>query len=72
MVVLARADLYKDAAGGGRTVPVDIYVGGHVVYLARNETAAPVEMAVTYMFADGVSHASFRCLLSVPANCHFH
>ena len=49
--------------------PGDSYVGGREVHLALNETAAPVEMAVTYMFPAGVSHTGFHIPAAAPAGC---
>ena len=47
----------------------DSYVGGRDVHMALNETAAPLEMAVTYMFPAGVSHTGFHVSVEAPAGC---
>lgn len=49
--------------------PGESYVGGRDVHLALNETAAPVEMAVTYMFPAGASHTGFHVPAAVPVGC---
>jgi quercetin dioxygenase-like cupin family protein len=49
--------------------PGESYVGGRDVHLALNETAAPVEMAITYMFPAGASHTGFHVPAAVPAGC---
>jgi quercetin dioxygenase-like cupin family protein len=49
--------------------PGDSYVGGRDVHLALNETAAPLEMAVTYMFPAGVPHTGFHVPAAEPAGC---
>jgi quercetin dioxygenase-like cupin family protein len=49
--------------------PGDSYVGGQDVHLALNDSAAPLEMAVTYMFAAGVSHTGFHVPAAAPAGC---
>lgn len=50
--------------------PGDLYVGGQEPHLARNETAAPVEMAVTYVFPAGRSHTEFHVPAAPPAGCN--
>ncbi len=49
--------------------PGDSYVGGRDVHLALNDTASPVEMAVTYMFPAGVPHTGFHVSAAEPAGC---
>lgn len=49
--------------------PGDSYVGGREVHLALNDTASPLEMAVTYMFPAGVSHTGFHVPVAKPASC---
>ena len=49
--------------------PGDSYVGGRDVHLALNDTASPLEMAVTYMFPAGVSHTGFHVAAAEPASC---
>ncbi len=49
--------------------PGDSYVGGRDVHLALNDTASPLEMAVTYMFPAGVSHTGFHVPAAEPAGC---
>ena len=49
----------------------DSYVGGRDIHLALNETAAALEMAVTYMFPAGASHARFHVPAAMPAGCEF-
>ena len=49
--------------------PGDSYVEGRDVHLALNETAAPLEMAVTYMFPAGVSHTGFHVAAAAPSGC---
>ena len=45
------------------------YVGGQDVHLAKNETAAAVQMAVTYMFPPGVDHTRFSVPTPAPVGC---
>jgi quercetin dioxygenase-like cupin family protein len=45
------------------------YVGGREVHLALNDTASPLEMAVTYLFPAGVSHTGFHVSAAEPAGC---
>jgi quercetin dioxygenase-like cupin family protein len=49
--------------------PGDSYVGGQDVHLALNDTASPLEIAVTYMFPAGVSHTGFHVPAAEPAGC---
>ncbi len=49
--------------------PGDSYVGGRDVHLALNDTASSLEMAVTYLFPAGVSHAGFHVPAAEPASC---
>ena len=49
--------------------PGDSYVGGRDVHLALNDTASPLEMAVTYMFPAGVPHTGFHVPAAEPAVC---
>ena len=49
--------------------PGDSYVGGRDVHLASNDTASPLEIAVTYMFPAGVSHTTFHVSAAQPAGC---
>ena len=49
--------------------PGDSYVGGRDVHVALNETASPLEMAVTYLFPAGVSHTGFHVPAAVPPGC---
>lgn len=49
--------------------PGDSYIGGRDVHLALNDTASPLEMAVTYMFPAGVSHTGFHVPAADPAGC---
>jgi quercetin dioxygenase-like cupin family protein len=49
--------------------PGESYVGGRDVHLALNETAAPVEMAVTYLFPAGASHTGLHLPAAVPGDC---
>ena len=49
--------------------PGESYVGGQEVHLAINQTASPLEMAVTYMFPTGVSHNEFHLPAPAPADC---
>lgn len=49
--------------------PGDSYVGGQDVHLALNDTAARLEMAVTYMFPAGISHTGFHVPATAPASC---
>jgi quercetin dioxygenase-like cupin family protein len=49
--------------------PGESYVGGREVHLAMNQTAYPLEMAITYMFAAGVSHNEFHLPAPAPAGC---
>jgi quercetin dioxygenase-like cupin family protein len=51
--------------------PGDSYVGGRDVHLALNETAAPLEMAVTYMFPAGAPHTGFHVPAPEPAGCGY-
>ena len=49
--------------------PGDSYVGGREVHLALNDTAAPVEIAITYMFPAGISHTAFHVVAAEPSGC---
>lgn len=49
--------------------PGESYIGGRDVHLAVNETAAPVQMTVTYMFPAGVSHTGFHVAATAPPGC---
>jgi quercetin dioxygenase-like cupin family protein len=49
--------------------PGESYVGGREIHLAINETASPLEMAVTYMFPAGVSHTTFHQPAAAPLGC---
>ena len=49
--------------------PGETYVGGQDVHVARNETAEPVGLAVTYMFPAGRSHTTFHVDARPPAGC---
>ena len=49
--------------------PGDSYIGGRDVHVALNENAAPLDMAITYMFPAGVSHTAFHVPAAVPPAC---
>lgn len=49
--------------------PGESYVGGQGIHLAKNETAAPVEVAVTYLFPAGVDHTRFHVPTPAPVGC---
>lgn len=49
--------------------PGQPYIGGEEVHVARNETDAPVEMAVTYVTRPGQAMEHFRLDAPAPANC---
>lgn len=49
--------------------PGETYVGGQETHLATNETAEPVEVAVTYMFPAGRSHTTFHVDAPPPVGC---
>jgi quercetin dioxygenase-like cupin family protein len=49
--------------------PGDTYVGGTEVHLAKNESATPVEMTVTYLFPAGLAHTTFHIPSTAPAGC---
>lgn len=70
VVLSGQLTFYDDSCRRRTYGPGDTYVGGQAVHLARNETAAPVEMAVTYMFPAGVSHTSFHIPSPAPATCN--
>lgn len=70
VVLSGELTFYDDSCRRRTYGPGDTYVGGQAVHLARNETAAPVEMAVTYMFPAGVSHTSFHIPSPAPATCN--
>ena len=70
VMVLSGTVTFYDGDCQPRTYgPGDTYVGGHDVHLARNETAAPVELAVTYMFPAGVDHTRFHVPTPAPVGC---
>ena len=69
VVLSGELTFYDDSCRRRTYGPGDTYVGGQAVHLARNETPAPVEMAVTYMFPAGVSHTSFHIPSTAPAKC---
>ncbi len=47
----------------------DTYVGGKELHAASNETAAPVEMTVTYLFPAGRSQSAFHVPAAAPVAC---
>jgi quercetin dioxygenase-like cupin family protein len=49
--------------------PGQPYVGGEELHLARNETDAPVEMAVTYVTRAGAPRHSLRVAQPAPPGC---
>ena len=70
VMVLSGTVTFYDGDCQRRTYgPGDTYVGGQDVHLARNETAAPVELAVTYMFPAGVDHTRFHVPSPAPVGC---
>ena len=70
VLVLSGTLTVYDADCQARTYgPGDTYVGGQDLHLAGNETATPVEMAVTYLFPAGRSHTQFHVPSPPPAAC---
>ena len=70
VLVLSGTLTVYDAGCQARTYgPGDTYVGGQDLHLARNETATPVQMAVTYLFPAGVSHTRFHVPSPPPVAC---
>lgn len=49
--------------------PGQSYVGGQQAHLAQNSTGAPLEMAVTYLVAEGSSMADFLIPAAPPPGC---
>lgn len=49
--------------------PGQPYMGGDELHVARNETDAPLEMAVTYVVRPGQAMQHFRIDAVAPANC---
>jgi quercetin dioxygenase-like cupin family protein len=50
--------------------PGQPYLGGDRPHVARNETDAPLEMAVTYVARPGQSTQHFRTAATAPADCN--
>ena len=70
VLVLSGSVTFYDGQCQGRSYgPGDTYVGGQDVHVARNDTAAPVEMAVTYLFPAGRPHTTFHVAAPAPAGC---
>ena len=69
MVLSGTLTLYDGECRRSTYGPGDTYVGGRDVHVARNDAAAPVEMAVTYMFPAGVSRTQFHVPSAAPAGC---
>jgi quercetin dioxygenase-like cupin family protein len=70
VMVLSGTVTFYDAECRSHTYsPGDTYVGGRGAHLVRNETAGPVEMAVTYLFPAGQSHTAFHIGSPVPLGC---
>ena len=70
VIVLSGTLTFYDSECKRRTYGAgDTYVGGREVHLATNETAARVEMSVTYVFPAGVSHTEFHVPSPAPVNC---
>lgn len=70
VMVMSGTLTFYDGECHARTYgPGDTYVGGQDLHLARNETATPVEIAVTYMFPTGVNHTQFHVPSPAPAGC---
>lgn len=61
--------IYDDSCVRHTYGPGESYVGGQLTHLVRNETAAPVEMVVTYLNPAG-PHNSNRGM-EPPAGCVF-
>jgi hypothetical protein len=59
--------IYGDSCRPQSVSPGHPYVGGRELHLARNETARPVEMIVTFL--NPATAAGDRGLLPAPANC---
>ncbi len=49
--------------------PGESYIGGRGVHLAVNESTAPLQMTVTYMFPAGMSHTTFHVAATAPPGC---
>ena len=70
VMVLSGTLTFYDADCRRRTYgPGDTYVGGTDVHLAKNESATPVEMTVTYLFPAGLAHTAFHIPSTAPAGC---
>lgn len=69
VVLSGTLTIYDEECAPHQYGPGDVYIGGGGAHLARNETAAPVEMTVTYLFPAGRSHTEFHVPASPPAGC---
>lgn len=68
-VVSGTLTLYDGACRARSLGPGDSYVGGRELHLARNETATPVGMVVTYLGAERAGVAPFNVSMQAPAGC---
>ena len=69
MVLSGAITFYDEECGRTTYGPGDTYVGGRNAHVARNDTAVPVDMAVTYMFPAGMSRNQFHIPSAAPAGC---
>lgn len=69
MVLSGTLTFYDDDCRRRTYGPGDTYVGGTDVHLAKNESATPVEMTVTYLFPAGLAHTTFHIPSTAPAGC---
>ena len=69
MVLSGTVTFYDGDCRGRAYGPGETYVGGQDVHAVRNETAEPVNLAVTYLFPAGVSHTTFHVDAPPPAGC---
>ena len=69
MVLSGTVTFYDSQCQGRSYGPGDTYVGGRDVHVARNDTVAPVEMAVTYLFPASRPHTTFHVASPAPAGC---
>ena len=73
VIVLSGTVTFYDSQCQGRSYgPGDTYVGGQEVHVVRNETVAPAEVAVTYLFPAGLDHTTFHVDARPPAGCDVH
>jgi quercetin dioxygenase-like cupin family protein len=69
MVLSGTVTFYDGQCQGRSYGPGETYVGGQDVHVVRNETVAPAELAVTYLFPAGQAHTTFHVDARPPAGC---